>query len=337
MTRIRDAYVHAALDAELGSLRNTSSGRACAAFRAAAAIGQLVGASAIAHEEAENLLLSAALDTGLSEREARGHIRRGLLCGERTPRVLPTKHPHERSYRPSPHCSLSIEQHLARPPKVEVDALWSASASVGQDHEVAQWFRRRYGGRAPSFLEQAEACDLARVIPRGLRLPGWAWSQSGSWAQTGHRLLFRLWDHAGNAVSLRARCLNTATIPKSLAPCGFSVRGLVLADPIAVRLLAGDVALCCETLDVVIAEGEPDWLLWLARPRDTQTQRPACFAVEAGAWCQQIADRIPDGARVAIRTHCDEPGERYARQIVATLRRRCQVFRSRAEERGASK
>lgn len=39
MTSPRDTYVRAALEAEVSSLRNTSSGRACSAFRAAAAVG----------------------------------------------------------------------------------------------------------------------------------------------------------------------------------------------------------------------------------------------------------------------------------------------------------
>lgn len=337
MTWTRDAYLHAALDAELGSLRKISSGRACAAFRAAAAIGGLVGAGAIIREKAEDLLLDAALDTGLPEHEARGHIRRGLSCGERTPRVLPANRPHEPCSRPSFHSPLRIGQHPARPPKAEVDTLWSASVPVGSDHEVVQWFRRRYGGRVSSFLEQTEVRDLARVVPRDLRLPRWAWSRTGSWAQTGHRLLFRLWDHTGNAISLRARSLDAATTPKSLAPCGFSVRGLVLADPLGAELLACDVSQWCAAPDVVVAEGEPDWLLWSARPQDAETQSPTCFGVEAGAWCQEIADRIPEGARVAVRTHHDEPGERYARQIVTSLRGRCQVFRSSVEEEGASK
>ena len=337
MTWTRDAYLHAALDAELGSLRKISSGRACAAFRAAAAIGGLVGAGAITREKAEDLLLDAALDTGLPEHEARGHIRRGLSCGERTPRVLPANRPHEPCSRPSFHSPLRIGQHPARPPKAEVDTLWSASVPVGSDHEVVQWFRRRYGGRVSSFLEQTEVRDLARVAPRDLRLPRWAWSRTGSWAQTGHRLLFRLWDHTGNAISLRARSLDAATTPKSLAPCGFSVRGLVLADPVGERLLNGNAPPASDTQDVVVAEGEPDWLLWSARRLDTEAPGPACFGVEAGAWCQQIADRIPDGARVAIRTHRDEPGERYARQIVTSLHRRCQVFRSSVGEEGASK
>ena len=39
----------------------------------------------------------------------------------------------------------------------------------------------------------------------------------------------------------------------------------------------------------------------------------------------QIAARIPTGASVVIRTHHDEPGERYAQQIAASLHGRCRI------------
>ncbi|MFH1688883.1 MAG: YfjI family protein, partial [Candidatus Eisenbacteria bacterium] len=328
MTWTRDAYVRAALDAELGSLRNTSSGRACAAFRAAAAIGEFVGAGAVGHEEAEELLLGAALETGLPEREARSHIRRGLLRGEKTPRVLPQHAPQALKASQLLKPAATMEQRSNRPPKAEVDALWSASVPVGSDDDAVEWFRRRFGDGGDFFIRQVETDDLARAIPHGLLLPSWAWSRAGSWADTGHRLLFRLWDHTGEAVSLCARCLDPDTQPKSLAPCGFSVKGLVLADPVAARLLSGSASQSDEASDVIVAEGEPDWLLWSARLRDLQGAASACFGVEAGAWCQAIADRVPKGAKVVVRTHADEAGGTYARQIVDTLCERCEIFRS---------
>ncbi len=82
-------YVEAAVDSEIQALRHTSSGRACAAFKAAAAIGGFVGAGEVDRSVAERALLSAALETGLPEREAAGHIRRGILRGEKTPRTVP--------------------------------------------------------------------------------------------------------------------------------------------------------------------------------------------------------------------------------------------------------
>jgi len=329
MTWTRDAYLRAAVNTEIEVLGQTSSGRARAAFRAAAAIGGFVAAGAIAHDEAEELLLGAALDTGLPEREARRHIQRGLLCGEKTPRVLPQDAPQEPSTIPLLKPAATPSQHSQRPPKVEVDALWSASAPVGSDGDVVDWFHRRFGDAGEYLISQTEADDLARAIPHELPLPRWAWSRAGSWIDTGHRLLFRLWDDAGEAVSLRARCLDPDSQPKSLAPCGFSVRGLVLANPAAARLLSEDAWQGDEAPGVIITEGEPDWLVWAALPGEANPTAATCFGIEAGAWCQAIADRIPTGAEVVIRTHADQAGEAYARQIVDTLLERCELFRSR--------
>ena len=220
-------------------------------------------------------------------------------------------------------------ESCARPPKAEVEALWRASRPIGDDPDVAGWFLRRYGSSL--VLHQIELWDLARAIPADRDLPRWAWSRGRPWSRTGHRVLFRLWDHLGQAVSLRARCIDPTVTPKSLAPSGFAVKGLVLADPLGVQLLSGFVPYWWEPREVVVSEGEPDWALWATRQREAEAQGPVCLSVEAGAWSQKIADRIPDGARVAIRTHLDEPGERYARRIAMTLQGRCQVFRSRGE------
>lgn len=337
-------YLTAAVDSEIDTLRRTTSGRACAAFKAAAALGNLVGSGELDRSDTEGTLLAAALDTGLPQREALGHIRRGIRWGERTPRSASDRWSGHygrvdalRTQAPTQTNLGSDHEMLRRPPKTELASLWADSVPVSADRATVGWFVGRYAGRAAAFLENAELWDLARVIPAGTRLPRWAWSGGGSWIQTGHRLLFRLWDHRGEAVSVRARCLDPATSPKSLAPSSYSVKGLVLVDPLGVQLLAGHVPDWWEPKTVVIAEGEPDWLLWAASQRETDPQGPAVFGIDAGSWSQQISDRIPDGARVAIRTHNDEPGERYALQIAASLRGRCRVFRSKAGEEEASK
>jgi hypothetical protein len=337
-------YVRAAIESETDTLRKSSSGRACATFRAAAALGNLVGSGELDRADTESLLLAAAIETGLPTNEAITHIRRGISRGEKTPRTVPDVPPGGRWDAPAgrpatiaPAYPINTEESLARPPKAEVRALWVASQPVGSDPEADEWFARRYADRAATFLEHAELWDLVRSIPRDARLPRWAWSHGGSWIQTGHRLLFQLWDHNGQALSVRARCLDPTTTPKSLAPSGFSMKGLVLADPFGVQLLAGLVPDWWEQHEVVIAEGEPDWLIWAASQREADFQGPAVLGVESGAWSQRIADRIPDGARVAIRVHHDAPGEVYARQIVGSLSGRCQIFRSKVGEEGASK
>jgi len=332
-------YVEAAVDSEIQALRHTSSGRACATFKAAAAIGGFVGAGEIDRSVAERALLSAAMGTGLPEREAAGHIRRGILRGEKTPRTVPETVCHRNIKfrapgfaRPVAPARTYADPSPARPPQHEVAAQWAASLPVSDSTEATAWFTHRYGPAAAWSLQQADLWDLARVIPAGIRLPRWARSQGGPWTHTGHRIIFRLWDHTGQAVSLRARSIEGNMAPKSLAPAGYSVKGLVLADPLAQQLLCGVCPTWWQPRQVIIAEGEPDWLLWALRQREADEQGPAVLGVESGAWSPQIAARIPTGASVVIRTHHDEPGQRYAQQIAASLQGRCRIFRSSAGE-----
>ncbi len=332
-------YVEAAVDSEIQALRSTSSGRACATFKAAAAIGGFVGAGEVDRSVAERALLSAALETGLLEREAAGHIRRGILWGEKTPRTVPETVCHPNIKFRAPHIArpaaptrTQTDLSPARPPHQEVAALWAASLPVYDAPEATAWFAHRYGRAATWSLQQAALWDLARVIPAGLYLPRWARSQGGPWTHTGHRIIFRFWDHTGQAASLRARAFEGATAPKSLAPAGFSVKGLVLAGPLAQQLLGGVCPPWWQPRQVIIAEGEPDWLLWALRQREADEQGPAVLGIESGSWSPQIAARIPTGASVFIRTHHDEPGERYAQQIAASLHNRCHIFRSSAGE-----
>jgi hypothetical protein len=332
-------YVEAAVDSEIQALRSTSSGRACATFKAAAAIGGFVGAGEVERCVAERALLSAALETGLPEREAAGHIRRGILRGEKTPRTVPETVCHPNIKFRAPHIARPAgptrthgDPSPARPPRPEVAALWAASQPVTDTPEATAWFAHRYGRAAVWSLQQADLWDLARVIPAGLRLPRWARSQGGPWTHSGHRLIFRLWDHTGQAVSLRARSIDSTVAPKSLAPASYSVKGLVLADPLAQQILSGVCPAWWQPRQVIVAEGEPDWLLWALRQREADEQGPAVLGVESGAWSPQIAARIPTGASVVIRTHHDEPGRRYAEQIAASLHSRCRIFRSSAGE-----
>lgn len=327
-TTDRNSYIEAAIDAEIARLRETVSGRACATFRAAAAIGGFVGAGVFGRGNAERLLLTAAEQTGLPIREASAHIKRGLDCGQRTPRaldgILVPSRPHQQPR--------ATGEHPRYPSVSEVVSLWRAARTVGSDAEAVSWFLRRYGEHGGSLLALTVDWDLARVVPRNMDLPRWAWSRGGPWHKTGHRLLFRLWDNSGTAASVRARSLDITAMPKSLAPAGFSIRGLVLADPLGVQLLTGIVPDWWDPPQVIVAEGEPDWLTWAARQSTWREQGPACFGIEAGSWSQDIADRIPDRSSVVVRTHHDEPGERYAEQVASTLRGRCQLFRSLPEE-----
>tara|TARA_R100000700_G_scaffold18733_1_gene25401 strand:+ start:166 stop:501 length:336 start_codon:yes stop_codon:yes gene_type:complete len=88
---------------------------------------------------------------------------------------------------------------------------------------------------------------------------------------------------------------------------------------------------------VVITEGGKDYLTWAARagrvtPSDDGPETFAVLSVWEGAWSAEIAARIPDGARVTIRTHTDKKGDKYAETIAETLHGRCVVKRVNRKE-----
>ena len=56
------------------------------------------------------------------------------------------------------------------------------------------------------------------------------------------------------------------------------------------------------------------------------------IGVAAGSWSGDLGAHIPDGARVILWTDHDDAGERYARQVAATIAPRCTVLRAPRSE-----
>jgi hypothetical protein len=321
-------YVEAVLSRVLERVRSAGpGGRAQVLFAASAALGSLCRVLDL--ERATELLLEAALAAGLERREALGHIRRGLRAGAKQPRELPGEHTSWRPPRPAPRAAVGCERAPEYPPLDEVEALWDLARVISGSRVAATWCRHDRN-LDPCAIEDY---DLMRVLAHGAVLPRWARSRYGSWTESGHRLLVRFFDAQGRLRSVRVRRLaSEGDVPKSLAPAGFETRGLVMACGMGQVLLAGKVLEWWAPV-VVVTEGEPDFLTRASDQPERQEQGPAVFGVEAGAWTIEHAAKVPDGARVAIRTHLDEAGERYAEQIVATFKGRdVELFRLRAEE-----
>jgi hypothetical protein len=203
------------------------------------------------------------------------------------------------------------------PESDDVEALWSSAVAVGLDGEARTYLE----GRAID-AGAVELYDLARVLPAGGWAPSWARCRGRSWSSS-HRLILPVVDHTGAVRSLRAWRLPSdeapEDAPKRTAPAGKALAGLVLACPVARRMLTTGALPSWGALDVVITEGEPDFLTWAARVSDANEAPPAVLGVVAGAWGAALAARIPDGARVIIRTHPDAAGDRYASAIRQSL------------------
>jgi hypothetical protein len=211
------------------------------------------------------------------------------------------------------------ERERPYPPQDEVELLWSRTVSITEDHEASEYL----AGRGIDPMQVASRPDLLRVIPSAAQLPRWAryrgkLPEPRSWSESGHRLLMRSWDATGELRSVRAwRIRDDEHSPKRLPPAGYRASGLVLANSSALLLLRGEWGQC----RVVVVEGEPDHAVWSSR-----TSEPV-IGVLSGSWTKELADRIPYGSEVVIRTHCDVAGDKYAKEVADSLRGRCHLLR----------
>lgn len=208
----------------------------------------------------------------------------------------------------------------AYPDALEVAGVWSAAGTVEGDDQA----RAYLAGRAidPKLVE---AFDLARVLPVDFAGPSWARCQGKPWAAAGHRLLVPMFDAHGALRSVRAwRLEGSGDGPKRVAPAGKAMAGLIMANPIARKLLKTGVAPPGGLLDVVITEGEPDFLTHATRSQGATV--PAVLGVVASAWSPAVAERLPDDVRIVIRTHRDAAGDRYAADIRSSMSGRVPVL-----------
>ena len=174
----------------------------------------------------------------------------------------------------------------AYPDEREVADVWAASRTIEGDEQA----RAYLASRAIDPVRVA-ALDLARVLPIDFRGPSWARYQGKPWAAAGYRLLVPMVDAHGALRSLRAwRLAGSSEDPKRVAPAGKAMAGLVMACPIARRVLQTGQSAAEGPLDVVITEGEPDFLTHAARPEGAAA--PAVVGVVASAWSSAVADRL---------------------------------------------
>ena len=205
------------------------------------------------------------------------------------------------------------------PWSTDVERLWGSLGPVTRHHVAAAMLARR-----AIDPEVVDTWKLAGVITGTTLLPDWARyrgdaAEPASWAETGHILVLPAYDHETKMRSVRAwRVFDDKDTPKRLPPAGCKQSGLVQANTFALQLLRGELG----PTRVVIAEGEPDFLVWAVRFNGP------VIGIGSGAWNADFAKRIPFGSTLILRTDRDEAGERYARQITKTCEERCQIRRA---------
>lgn len=237
------------------------------------------------------------------QREVRGFLAAAGVCDP-----VPDEDWRPRAPVP-PRAPPAVEEVREQPPAAEVAALWALAVPVDADAEVADYLAGR--GLDPFAVS---VLDLARALPVGAACPRWARCAGRRWSET-HRLLLRVVGPDGRTQSLRARSVLAGLSPKVAAAGGSPAGGMVYADRAARRMLHRQ-----EAGRLVVVEGDPDWLTWATQPAPTW----GTLGIWSGAWSPALAAAIPDGSEVVLRPHEDEDGtgDRYADQVVETLRRR---------------
>lgn len=223
-------------------------------------------------------------------------------------RPLPPPRPPAPPNRPAPH---------------DVWYLLREAVPVTWHNEVSVWLRDR--GLDPVVVADRE---LAYGLTPITAMPVWGHAGAGPWSVVGYRCLLPLYDATGRVVSVRARAVAPGLSPKAVNPAGKQVAGTVLADPLARALLSGDAdaAETVRRVGIVIAEGDPDFLTWATVWSDAD-DAPAVFGLVEGGWTDEVSACVPTGTRVAVRTHPDPAGDRYAAGVFARLRDRCLLYR----------
>ena len=200
-----------------------------------------------------------------------------------------------------------------RPDPEQVRALWRRCVPVTADPEVAAWLA---GRTDPGPIDPAavKALDLARALPADLAdLPGWARFKGKPWTVSGHRLVVRAWEaDPDNPERLRVASLHARNVlptcagdDKAAWPAGATAAALILATGHDPRAHGRHL--------VEIAEGVPDWLrMVLTRAELPKGKRPAVWGAWSGSPDPALAAVVPEGWTVALRTHADDAGDKYA-------------------------
>lgn len=232
--------------------------------------------------------------------------------------------------RPEPKREHVQEEPVRDYPDVtEVQQFWSTCVGVASDHADAnvQAVSTMLSARKIDPMK-IEAHDLARVLPSTGALPRWCMTRFGDWREAGYLLVIPMYAPDGAIRSVRGWHVHREGAaafdgPKRIPPFGHRASGMMMCDEFALALLRGtrpesEIALVC------IEEGEPDFLT-----RATVTNHPsvAVMGLVSGSWSSEWAGKMPLGCKVAVRTHHDQAGDRYALEIIESLDRRCFTYR----------
>jgi hypothetical protein len=200
--------------------------------------------------------------------------------------------------------------------------LWESCVPIEKDHEVLSWMV------ACDIDPDSVGPNMARALPRNIRLPQWACYGTQPWNAAGWRLILPLYNARGRMESVYARALRPIMLGTIRTGQSFPVvdgaAGKIMANEIGLRLLEraswpGDSS----WRTVILTGGAVDFLEWSSAVRG---QGPAVLGIVPGSWTEQVASRIPDGTRIVVRAHKNPIAGRYAHRVQEALASRCEVI-----------
>ena len=294
-----------------------------AAFRAF----QLVPSGALAADEVSGAFEAAALAAGLRPSEVRDTLNSAARDGQRKARELrlepgrrPSGKASQEKTRPAPRRAPVAPR---RPPRPELEALWTAGRPVGltlapapRDYlDGCSYMQAR--GWWPSDVG---ALDLVRILPGDYPWPAWwPWGPARRWT-----VAALLYEPNGAAASIHARAVEfpgrplPPDKPKARSPRGFETRELLLADLAGLALMRGEGP---PPAAVLLVEGLTDTIgaaLRAARRR-SQGEQLAVLGMVAGSAPALARIAWPPGTTVICFTDNDAAGEAYAAAALAAL------------------
>lgn len=195
-------------------------------------------------------------------------------------------------------CVTPLRQGTGYPP-----TLPATQPVVGCEHS-ARWLVERMGAGA---AEMADSLGVCVALMPSADNPAWC----GDWFKRGHLLVTGLYDASGILRSMHGRAVMGDGRMKGAMPKGYSVDGLVMANPTARRMLAYEPE---RVPRVIVCEGLPDFVTAAIR-----WPEHAVFGVFSGGWSPELGGRVPKGTRVTLFRHPDEAGKKMMRAIKQTL------------------
>jgi len=226
------------------------------------------------------------------------------------------------SSKPRTYAIVRPEPRLIRPPKNELQDLWSAGAQMPEDDHPFMKEAKELLKAKGSSLDAA--LDMGRVtLPFG-PFPRW-------WPHGQHWIMVKAFNYQGDWESVHGRSVFPGTKNKSAWPRGYKASGLVFGSRYEQAFLRGEVD---DAPFIAITEGLTDWVrLRTLYDSNPEERKAVVLGITSGSHSAIKDIQWPrQRLRVFIMTDRDAKGIEYANKIAELLPSHLTPLREEDEE-----